>query len=507
MLSAFAGDKAAASAYRLLRSGDRDVLVDILGVLCHKEDGRYTVCKSGMAGANDRQVGAGAAGAQRNKRERVHEDDVDREENDPEEEKGKEEEEEEHVVVSRDPALAPLARAMLVIAMTDPRFTKLIKSFARDDASRLVMRRDVATRLLKTCCGRRKGARVNGPRKTGPGFMSVHRSGSMGRSISGGGQGGAKGWSDSINDWRMPVLGHGRIGTRVFKAAMLPQHFGVCAWTYGQSDAKCTIDTSLRARQDLVIKYIPDESDALLESDIHNIIHRWFKQTGDTHLTILHPKYRCADVTNASGKKYRVIFYRLMQGDVSRLRMSSADILNMARAVLAGLVVFHKHNMLHCDIKPNNIMFRYVDPADRTKGIEFALGDYGFITPVDVVLDNLITGGSPSGTDGFISPLLLQHSDAYLETRFESVAVRSAAFKRRINWNAYFERNRAAIEADESGRRLAKTDIHSLALTMLVLMEDNGLGGDPALLRFVARLMFFRPGDFTTAGAALRAIK
>lgn len=271
----------------------------------------------------------------------------------------------------------------------------------------------------------------------------------------------------------------------------------------------------------LALKDVTDMEDAGTEIHLHQRIHRWFSEVHCIHLTCLHPHVHFleldekADVqqqhqgTAASGDRHRLLVNRLLEGDVHHLILREGELTDLAIAVLHGLEIFHAHHYLHMDIKPDNILWEL--DAQRSRR-QFCLSDYNLVLSEAQVQQYLRPddgGGFQSlshGTEGYKSPLLmLDDVKDTTYSRFDLVALRSRAFVGSAHpvWREYFDRARAETT-------MAKVDLHGLALTLVRLASPQGQdkAETARLLRgtfgkFVARLMFFRPHDFSTAAEAL----
>lgn len=305
----------------------------------------------------------------------------------------------------------------------------------------------------------------------------------------------------------------------------------------GDHVPKRTAPTSLSVPMDLyglALKDILDDQDAGIELQYHQRIHRWFTTAGCLNLTSLHPVLHYLqldeiprprmtggtvqtimrppipsdedeDGSGDTGRKLLVT--RLLAGDAHLLSLREEELYDLSKAVLQGLVVFHDHRYLHMDIKPDNILWD-LDKGGRRR---FCLGDYNlmmsevrtahYLRPDDGGEFQSVTHGTP----GFTSPLLMV-DDASGSTyrKFHHVASKTRAFKKGAFpvWRDYFEKARATSD-------MAKLDLHSLALTLIQLVSrTTEQGGMTRLMRrpfgkFLAKLMFFRPQDLSTASKAL----
>lgn len=286
----------------------------------------------------------------------------------------------------------------------------------------------------------------------------------------------------------------------------------------------------------LALKDILDESDAGTELQYHQRIYRWFSEAKCLHLTCLHPilhfmqleeSTRASDTDSFleassdalegetdkhTDRGRKLLVTRLLDGDVHKLSLREEELFDLAAAVLQALVVFHDHKYLHMDIKPENVLW----DVDRDGRRRFCLSDYNLMMSMARAAHYLRPddgGGFQSvthGTPGYTSPLMMvEDVSGSTYRKFQYIAVKTRAFKNNMPpvWREYFDRVRGDTD-------MAKLDMHSLALTLiqLAVSQTNEKGGVSKLMRgpfgrFLARLMFFRPHDFQTAGQALSHLR
>lgn len=278
----------------------------------------------------------------------------------------------------------------------------------------------------------------------------------------------------------------------------------------------------------IAVKDILDDGDAGTELHLHQRIHRWFSEVHSIHLTCLHRELHFIELDENPvdsqghhqylGKEHgkipkqapsrMLLVTRLMRGDAHHLSLREEELFDMSVAVLRALVVFHQHNYLHMDIKPENILWD-IDSNNRRL---FCLSDYNLVLSDTHVMQYLRPndgGGFQSlshGTEGYKSPLLMTDDfKGSTYTTFALVASKTRAFQKDAMpvWREYFERARLSTS-------MAKVDLHSLALTLFRLAVPNGQDKKYSLKlmrgpigKFMAKLMFFRPHDFQTASEAL----
>ncbi|KAI8885456.1 Pkinase-domain-containing protein [Backusella circina FSU 941] len=85
------------------------------------------------------------------------------------------------------------------------------------------------------------------------------------------------------------------------------------------------------------------------------------------------------------------LFERLFE----RGRFTEKDAIVILRSVLHGLAYLHKHNVVHRDMKPENLVFKSMDPAS-----ELAICDFGIAKVVDEQSALSTICGSP----GYVAP-------------------------------------------------------------------------------------------------------
>jgi tetratricopeptide (TPR) repeat protein/tRNA A-37 threonylcarbamoyl transferase component Bud32 len=112
----------------------------------------------------------------------------------------------------------------------------------------------------------------------------------------------------------------------------------------------------------------------------------------------------CYDVVEENGELLLIMEYVEGQTLRQRLehRLTLEEVLNIAVQCASGLACAHEHRILHCDIKPENIM---LTPSGQAKLLDFGLARH-FVRPTDATtsVSELARVG---GTAGYTAPEVL----------------------------------------------------------------------------------------------------
>lgn len=360
------------------------------------------------------------------------------------------------------------------------------------------------------------------------------------------------------------ILGYGRRTTIVYTAddltEVLPGLFKVCLvdHVHKNHDGKCLRPeevTSCADLQGLAIKDtgVTNKVEALREARWNARVFQWFERVQKAELTTLHPRYNHLHVAYAPAPTPRagtLVFrdaststststskaprtprphpqtspgadvvervlplYREFDGSLTDLMITNPVqdhvLVAAACSVLDFLTVLHAHGHVHLDVKPDNILFEYVNARPR-----FRLSDYETLERAEhVVAQVRRVHRFVQGTDGYMSPLLtLDDSDNKVFPQFRAVAAveRIASARTDAQLHAMFAEAKAAI-----AHNVYKTDLHSLALTMMDVMTHAVEEKEspkhikrrfPRAWALLPRLLFFRKNiDFASAAVALSA--
>ncbi|DAZ93133.1 TPA: hypothetical protein N0F65_009709 [Lagenidium giganteum] len=152
----------------------------------------------------------------------------------------------------------------------------------------------------------------------------------------------------------------------------------------GQRFAVKVVDASKFKNREAVVQEVE-----ILRNITNNIKH--------PHLVQIHKVYE-------EHEKIYVILQLCSGGElydriVQRGKYSEADAANIMKQLMSALHALHEHNILHLDIKPENILF---DTADDDAKI--ILTDFGLARMVNGTKNPLQEGQSMAGTIGYIAP-------------------------------------------------------------------------------------------------------
>ena len=307
------------------------------------------------------------------------------------------------------------------------------------------------------------------------------------------------------------IKGKGKEGSVVFTVAcvkdLAPDCRSFCDNLYsGQTMCGGTLGwLKQRHAADSLLKINQDGSDTADELEANKKVHGWMSRRHFLQMTSLHSlsSYILGTSSIDRNVKTHMIVLNRMQGDVSRLSLSAAEIADIAKTVLIVLNVIHEHDHLHLDVKPKNVL--YTKPVDGGP-TKFALADFGILESMRKVYVDL-QDGNYSGTYNFMSPLLLDYKDDE-KNEVYPVFRRVAKECRGIDYSSteladMFQSEKKLLR-DKAV--MPKVDMQSLGLTLFDLLNVNGHITGAArkeLVRFIDGLLFLDKG-FTNSYQALR---
>jgi serine/threonine protein kinase len=149
----------------------------------------------------------------------------------------------------------------------------------------------------------------------------------------------------------------------------------------------------------VAIKTIRLEGLAASQSSLEDLVER-FKREARVAARLKHPNIvTIHDIGSTPGNSYLVLEYvdgvGLDRVIKSSGRMSVERAASIGAQVADALAFAHKHNVVHRDVKPANIM---IEPGDHVK-----VTDFGIAKATDVA-DHLTATGSLLGTPSYMSP-------------------------------------------------------------------------------------------------------
>ena len=119
-------------------------------------------------------------------------------------------------------------------------------------------------------------------------------------------------------------------------------------------------------------------------------------QLNDAHIAAIH------DLIEQDGRLFLVMEYVEGQTLREKLRepLPTAEFFSIAEQCLAGVAAAHQHGIVHCDLKPENLM---VTPEGMIKIL-----DFGFAQPTpQAAVTETLSCATLGGTPGYISPEVL----------------------------------------------------------------------------------------------------
>src|SRR6478752_432589 len=119
-------------------------------------------------------------------------------------------------------------------------------------------------------------------------------------------------------------------------------------------------------------------------------------QLNDPHIAAVH------DLIEQDGRMFLVMEYVEGQTLREKLRepLSTAEFFSIAEQCLAGVAAAHQHGIVHCDLKPENLM---ITPEGMIKIL-----DFGFAQPTPQAgVTETLSCTTLGGTPGYISPEVL----------------------------------------------------------------------------------------------------
>ena len=170
-----------------------------------------------------------------------------------------------------------------------------------------------------------------------------------------------------------------------------------CLGLGGMGEVYCARDTRLKKL--VAIKRMS----AALRSD-PECRHRFLHEAERAAQLIDRNIAACYDVLDQDGELLLVMEYVEGQTLRQRLehRLTVEEFLNIAVQCASGLAAAHEHRVLHCDLKPENIM---LTPSGQAKLLDFGLARH-FVRPNDATI-SVSELAHVGGTAGYTAPEVL----------------------------------------------------------------------------------------------------
>jgi len=154
-------------------------------------------------------------------------------------------------------------------------------------------------------------------------------------------------------------------------------------------------DRLLKRRVALKVIRLDRSQDAAFQHRMQKEAER-ASQLNDPHIAAIH------DLIEQDGRLFLVMEY--VEGRTLREKLreplTTAEFFSIAEQCLAGVAAAHQHGIVHCDLKPENLM---VTPEGKIKIL-----DFGFAQPTPQAgATDTLSSATLGGTPGYISPEVL----------------------------------------------------------------------------------------------------
>jgi serine/threonine-protein kinase len=154
-------------------------------------------------------------------------------------------------------------------------------------------------------------------------------------------------------------------------------------------------DRLLRRQVAIKVIRLEHSRDATFLHRLHKEAER-ASQLNDEHIAAIH------DLVEQDGRLFLVMEY--VEGETLRARMhrplAATEFFSIAEQCLQGVAAAHQHGILHCDLKPENLM---ITPEGRVKIL-----DFGFAQPTKrEESTQTLSSATLGGTLGYMSPEVL----------------------------------------------------------------------------------------------------
>ena len=312
----------------------------------------------------------------------------------------------------------------------------------------------------------------------------------------------------------VPVLGYGRDGTVVYSAenlgTMYPLAESVTIGFCSMRDMLKEVplpgkDCSKYLNNSVALKDLRNNDRAEEEATVNAFLYNCFAEQSCLQYSIFHPKVCTVRVGN-----HTLLPMQRFTGTANALLGTCRTrlMLMLAEHVLLGLQVFHKHRLLHLDIKPSNILTL----STQGVGDKFVLADYDIAARADDVID-LISNHRMHGTTGFVSPVMCDDAAKKKKNRLHSRYAKCCFIvDKKCDWNALFDKMRSVIIDEKIDRGVRRSavfvcDMHSLAVTLYELMGDALLSNSNVAITLLSALLSGTLGNARDALVLIRSLQ